>query len=62
MPVLPFGMACVAAAVDRAGHEFKTVNLMAQEDVIGVSVKNIDDPSVENPRFLLESIKPVLDG
>ena len=28
MPVLPLGMAYIAAAVQNAGHEVKTVNLM----------------------------------
>jgi radical SAM superfamily enzyme YgiQ (UPF0313 family) len=72
MPVLPLGMACVAAAVQNAGHEIQTVNLMMQKDVrapiaqaicafspevIGISVRNIDDQFMETPTFLLDSVR-----
>jgi hypothetical protein len=30
MPVLPLGLACVAAATQKAGHDIKVVNLMDQ--------------------------------
>ena len=77
MPVLPLGMACVAAAVQEAGHDVKTVNLMtgqanarkrlqqavddSQPDLIGVSVRNIDDQTMDSPHFLLDSVKPVIE-
>jgi len=72
MPVLPLGMACMAAAVQNAGHEVKTVNLMACDDthvfientinefnpqVIGISVRNIDDMVMGSPKFMLEPVK-----
>jgi radical SAM superfamily enzyme YgiQ (UPF0313 family) len=75
MPVLPMGLASVAAATRQAGHEVKLLNLMMQGDsqkliqaaiqdfhpeVIGISVRNIDDQSRENPRFLLEPVKEVV--
>ena len=75
MPVLPLGMAYVAAAVQNAGHSVKTVNLMMEQDirmlleetvgefkpeVIGISVRNIDDQMMENPKFLLDSVKTVV--
>jgi radical SAM superfamily enzyme YgiQ (UPF0313 family) len=75
MPVLPLGMACVAAAVQNAGHEVQTVNLMMQKDVrapieevinsfspevIGISVRNIDDQFMETPTFLLDSVRNVV--
>jgi radical SAM superfamily enzyme YgiQ (UPF0313 family) len=75
MPVLPLGMACVAAAAQNAGHEVRTVNLMMQTDVrtpiaeavkmfspevIGVSVRNIDDQVMETPTFLLDAIRNVV--
>ncbi|MFP4349378.1 MAG: B12-binding domain-containing radical SAM protein [Desulfococcaceae bacterium] len=78
MPVLPLGMACVAAAVQNAGHEVQTVNLMARRtdireyldaavagfgpDLIGVSVRNIDDQTMAPPHFLLDSVKPVIEA
>jgi radical SAM superfamily enzyme YgiQ (UPF0313 family) len=75
MPVLPLGLACVAAAADGQGHTVKMLNLMMQTDtqkalheaiadfnpeIIGISVRNIDDQNMENPRFLLEAVKDVV--
>jgi hypothetical protein len=65
MPVLPLGLACVAAAVQGAGHEVQLLNLMMQSnthmalkeaivgfnpEIIGISVRNIDDQKMENPK------------
>lgn len=76
MPVLPLGLACVAAATEAAGYPVKTVNLLAKEDaafavknaisehepdVIGISVRNIDDQDMEEPRFMLEPVKKIID-
>ena len=33
MPVLPLGLACVAAAIDNQGHTLKMLNLMMQTDM-----------------------------
>jgi radical SAM superfamily enzyme YgiQ (UPF0313 family) len=75
MPVLPLGLACVAAAIDGQGHPVKLLNLMMQinsqmalheaidefnPEIIGISVRNIDDQNMENPRFLLETVKDVV--
>ena len=75
MPVLPIGMARVAAAVENAGHEIKILNLMRPEhvshsldeallgfapDVIGISVRNIDDQYRESPNFLLPPVRQVV--
>ena len=75
MPVLPLGLACVAASVQGAGHEMQMLNLMMQTDtrqalkeaivgfnpeIIGISVRNIDDQMMENPKFLLEGVKDVI--
>jgi radical SAM superfamily enzyme YgiQ (UPF0313 family) len=76
MPVLPLGMAQVAAAVQTAGHNVNTVNLMMagdirdrvkrsvvsfQPDVIGISVRNIDDQVLEDTKFLLDPVKTVVN-
>jgi radical SAM superfamily enzyme YgiQ (UPF0313 family) len=76
MPVLPLGMAQVAAAVQTAGHNVNTVNLMMagdirdrvkgsvvsfQPDVIGISVRNIDDQVMEDTKFLLDPVKAVVN-
>lgn len=75
MPVLPLGMACIAAAAQNAGHEVQTVNLMMQKnvcppitkainsfspEVIGISVRNIDDQFMETPTFLLDPVRNVI--
>ena len=72
MPVLPLGPACVAEATRSAGHAVKLVDLMDQQDtrivlkdavdgfqpeIIGISVRNIDDQCMESPGFLLDSVK-----
>ena len=76
MPVLPLGLACVDEAARSAGHDVKLVDLMDQKDtrlvlkdavdgfqpeIIGISVRNIDDQGMENPRFLLDSVKEVIN-
>ena len=75
MPVLPLGMAFVARAAEDAGHEVSQINLMAkpealktlseriqkiQPDIIGISVRNIDDQVSLQPRFLLEPVKSII--
>lgn len=75
MPVLPLGMAFIAASAQSAGHEVHTVNLMMQKDirtpiaeaisavspeVIGISVRNIDDQYMAAPNFLLDSVRNVV--
>ena len=64
---LPLGLACVAAATERAGHHVRLLALGSDADcendvrkaikqfapdVIGVSVRNIDDQSMQLPHFL----------
>ena len=75
MPVLPLGLAYVAAAADSQGHTVKMLNLMVHTDtqkalheaidgfnpeIIGISVRNIDDQNMENPRFLVNTVKEVV--
>ena len=75
MPVLPLGMAFVARAAEDAGHEVSQINLMTepealktleeriqkvQPDIIGISVRNIDDQASLQPRFLLDSVKAIV--
>ena len=77
VPVFPLGLACVATAVKNAGHEVNLISLMDEEDkndyleegiksfkpeAIGISVRNIDDQSRLNTKFLLESVKGVMDS
>jgi radical SAM superfamily enzyme YgiQ (UPF0313 family) len=76
MPVLPMGLACVAEAARIAGHETELLNLMTRDDlsaqklesavssfnpeIIGISVRNIDDQCMNSPKFLLEAVKSVV--
>ena len=75
IPTLPLGLAQVAAATEQAGHEVLLLNLMLEEDasgaieratgssrpgLIGISVRNIDDQTMEAPRFLLEPVREVV--
>jgi radical SAM superfamily enzyme YgiQ (UPF0313 family) len=75
MLVPPLGAAMVAAAARRAGHEVELVDLLQaadavaatrdaveniRPDVIGVSVRNIDDQNMASPDFLLERAAEVV--
>ncbi|MBN1142736.1 MAG: radical SAM protein [Deltaproteobacteria bacterium] len=74
LPVLPMGLACVAAAAEKAGHDVTLLDLKpeaAAEAVvreaivavrpscIGLSVRNIDDQRMAAPRFLLARLQEV---
>lgn len=75
MLTLPMGLACVATAVEKAGHAVRFLDLllvkeipvavesairMHQPEVIGVSVRNIDDQIMGKGRFLLDQVKEVV--
>ncbi len=75
MPVLPLGLSCIARATRAAGYEVRVVNSRDREqlipavvgaidefapDVIGISVRNIDDQVMEPARFLLEPVKDLV--
>jgi radical SAM superfamily enzyme YgiQ (UPF0313 family) len=75
MPTMPVGLACVAAATRQAGHETSFLDLMHasepgaavaermtafEPDVVGISVRNIDDQTLSSPRFLLEKVRGVV--
>ncbi len=75
MPTLSLGLACVAAATQKADHEVAIVDLMTEEDaqsvlrgaiegfrpdLIGISVRNIDDQNMAHTRFLLDPVKEIV--
>jgi radical SAM superfamily enzyme YgiQ (UPF0313 family) len=75
MRTLPLGLACVAAATKKKGHEVVLLDLMEEEnppesvqrtiqqfhpEVIGLSIRNIDDQKMEPPRFLLDQTKEIV--
>ena len=76
MPVLPIGMAAVALSAENAGHDVFSLNLLGEKDVflslesafhkispdvIGISVRNIDDQSMDSPQFLLDAVREYVE-
>jgi len=76
MPVLPLGLAFIARAAENAGHSIQMINIMDPEellaaaersikafapDVIGISVRNIDDQAMESPKFMLGPVRSLID-
>jgi radical SAM superfamily enzyme YgiQ (UPF0313 family) len=75
MRTWPLGLACVAAATSAAGHQVKVIDFMGTRDphsclrkafddfrpeIIGLSVRNIDDQCMETRRFLLEEARDIV--
>jgi len=75
LPTYPLGLACVAQATQDQGHDVIGLDLMAEEEwegavkrsvenvqpqLIGISIRNIDDQNMANPRFLLEQAREVV--
>lgn len=75
LPTLPYGLALVAGAVRAAGHTVAMLDLRReaepraaiartvkelQPNVIGISVRNVDDQCMERPRFLLAEVAHVV--
>jgi len=73
---LPLGLNCVAVAARKAGHDVRLLDLMVEKDgklaiseaigsfhpeAIGVSVRNIDNQSMDPPIFLLDQVKKVIN-
>jgi radical SAM superfamily enzyme YgiQ (UPF0313 family) len=75
MRAWPLGAACVADAAQRAGHDIHLLDLMhadspgpvlkkAVEDfrpeVIGVSVRNVDDQNMADPKVFLNEVRALI--
>jgi radical SAM superfamily enzyme YgiQ (UPF0313 family) len=75
MPTMAMGLGAVAAAARAAGHTVRFIDLMGKSDVeeriatavadvapdvIGVSIRNIDDQKHRDPRFLLDGAAAVM--
>lgn len=75
MTPLPIGLACVAASTAKAGFEVSFLDLLStpdwesatqnaitrlHPDVIGLSVRNIDDQTMVSTRFLLPPLKELI--
>ncbi|MBI5568931.1 MAG: cobalamin B12-binding domain-containing protein [Desulfomonile tiedjei] len=72
MRTWPLGLACVAAATRKAGHDVELLDLMLAAnprselarsiesfgpDVIGISVRNIDDQTMRDTKFFLDQVR-----
>jgi radical SAM superfamily enzyme YgiQ (UPF0313 family) len=77
MVTLPYGLGLVAAALRQDGHEVAFVDLMDcpdpeasirqainehEPEVIGISVRNIDDQNRQDPQFLLNKVRGVVSA
>ncbi len=75
MLAIPWGLACVATAAKQNGHEVSFLDLLLEDDpqtaiekkisdikpdIIGVSVRNIDDQNRKHPTFFLEKVKETI--
>jgi radical SAM superfamily enzyme YgiQ (UPF0313 family) len=75
MRTWPLGPACVAAATKRAGHEVLLLDLMGttdpaaevrreihalRPDVIGISVRNIDNQDMSDTRVFLDEVRAIV--
>lgn len=72
---MPLGLACVAQAARREGHTVMVLDLVQTEypldaitsairkldpEVIGISLRNIDDQSIQNTRFFFDADNQVI--
>jgi len=77
MPVIPLGLCGVASYTHRSGHDVKLIDLMKPgidesiikktikdyaPEVIGVSIRNIDNQCSENTLFMLDSVKEIISN
>lgn len=75
MPTMPLGLLSVAAALRQAGHDLRLIDFLQTEqplptvaaliteftpEVIGISIRNIDDQNRLAPSFLLEPVKELV--
>lgn len=75
MPVMPIGACIVAEAAERAGHDVRLLDLMYlgdgpaavaaavkdfRPDVVGLSVRNIDNNDMGHPLYYLSALQPLV--
>ena len=76
VPVMPIGACLVAEAVERAGHRVRVLDLMFEgkplhaleselsktdPDIVGLSVRNIDNNDMQNPVAFFKDLKPLVE-
>jgi len=77
MPVMPIGACIVAHAAERSGHTVRLLDLMFtrdptaevesavmdfQPDVVGISVRNIDNNDMRDTVFFLDNLRTIVDS
>jgi radical SAM superfamily enzyme YgiQ (UPF0313 family) len=77
VPVMPIGACMVAEAAESAGHRVAFVDLMFEKDplaavlsaversrpeIVGVSVRNIDNNDMKEPVFFVHELLPLVDA
>jgi len=77
MPVMPIGACIVADAAERSGHTVHLLDLMFtrdamaelesavmgfRPDVVGLSVRNIDNNDMRNTVFFLDDLRKIVDA
>ena len=75
VPVIPLGACMVAEAAQKAGHAVKLMDLMFEPDplwavrkellksapdVVGFSVRNIDNNDIQSPAFFVSELLPLI--
>ncbi len=76
VPVMPLGACIVAEAAMRAGHDVQLLDLMFEKnpfravedaiqktspDVIGLSIRNIDNNDMQKPSFFIDEVSSVIN-
>ena len=76
MRTIPLGLACVASALKETGHSVEILDFLEVEnpfsalkaaieefkpEVIGISLRNIDDQTMRNPRLFLDEDNHVIE-
>jgi radical SAM superfamily enzyme YgiQ (UPF0313 family) len=76
VPVIPLGACMISEAADRAGHAVTFADLMfekdplravekaiedAQPEIVGISLRNIDNNDMRNPAFFVSDIVPIIE-
>ncbi|MFN3531437.1 MAG: B12-binding domain-containing radical SAM protein, partial [Candidatus Brocadia sp.] len=77
VPVMPVGACLVADAVEKAGYKVRVLDLMFERnplnaletefeklkpDLVGLSVRNIDNNDMQNPVAFFKDLKPLVDS
>jgi radical SAM superfamily enzyme YgiQ (UPF0313 family) len=76
MPVIPVGACMIAETAQNAGHNVRLLDLMFEQDplntvqvelnrfkpdVVGFSIRNIDNNDMQSPSFYIKELLPLID-